>query len=256
MFTHLLLLVYSSVDEDPFTSSYEAPPSATPLYESSPSYSPSSSSPSLPFSLKQEKEAEDTYRQLFVNSRFSSDLQNPYVHLIDIFSERASFTAQRKSEEEEKVPVLLSSFVPALQQGQTTAVPENQFNERWNKLTCGLLDNIAWEGVFAAGGAVLKCVDARGVAYEDSSDIDLFFYGMSDSQAEEKIRSVFEEISGEVRRRFGYEPEIIRTKHAITILGVPPVRHFQIILRMYHSPGLFSLFPFLFPLLFFFPFLS
>ena len=117
------------------------------------------------------------------------------------------------------------------------AASEIQFKEKWNKLTCGLLDNISWDGVFAAGGAVLKCVDNRGVAHADSSDIDLFFYGLSDYQAEEKIRSVFEAISGEVKRRFGYDPEIIRTKHAITIIGQPPVRHFQIILRMYHSPG-------------------
>lgn len=61
--------------------------------------------------------------------------------------------------------------------------------------------------------------------------MDLFIYGLNQEQAIEKIR----EIEASVRDAILSETTVVRTKNAITIVSEYPVRHVQIVLRLYKS---------------------
>eukprot|EP00008_Paramoeba_atlantica_P010744 CAMPEP_0201480894 /NCGR_PEP_ID=MMETSP0151_2-20130828/5266_1 /ASSEMBLY_ACC=CAM_ASM_000257 /TAXON_ID=200890 /ORGANISM="Paramoeba atlantica, Strain 621/1 / CCAP 1560/9" /LENGTH=1568 /DNA_ID=CAMNT_0047862883 /DNA_START=283 /DNA_END=4989 /DNA_ORIENTATION=+ len=192
-----------------------------------------SSSASLPDQLAKEKADEDYLRKLFVSDRYSSTLQDAYVHLIDIWANQGSFKGEALTPEEEEIPLLLSEGPSPYQVGEKTIVEKEAFRQRWNQFTQGVLDKIDWKGVFVAGGAVLRCLEKRGdISTTESSDVDLFFYGLSELEAQDKVDSIFQVVKDTVQ-----DAEIIRTKNAITILGKPPFRHIQIILRMYTGPA-------------------
>ncbi len=105
-----------------------------------------------------------------------------------------------------------------------------------------------------------------GLYYEQStfssSDIDIFLYALTEQEAEQKVRYIYETVkenlvhAGEpsnriagygLGRRYGYgqnpsrnENEgilVMRTKHAITFHFAYPIRPIQIILRIYKSPA-------------------
>jgi hypothetical protein len=64
-----------------------------------------------------------------------------------------------------------------------------------------------------------------------ASDVDLFLYGLTKEPAIEKIR----QIERNVRDALLVETTTVRTKNAITIVSQYPVRHVQIVLRIYKS---------------------
>jgi hypothetical protein len=72
------------------------------------------------------------------------------------------------------------------------------------------------------------------------SDIDIFLFGLSDSQANDKVKHIFDVVSQNAKNsgvKGNLLTEVLRTKHAVTIVCQFPLRHVQIILRMYRSPG-------------------
>ena len=64
-----------------------------------------------------------------------------------------------------------------------------------------------------------------------ASDVDLFIYGLNEEQALEKIK----QIESDIRDAILSETTVVRTKNAITIVSEYPVRHIQIVLRLYKS---------------------
>lgn len=100
------------------------------------------------------------------------------------------------------------------------------------------------EGIMVAGGAIYSAL--FGLPF---SDIDLFFYGMEEDEAENKIERIVRSLVGsefvsdvmnEEGTRIG-NPfhqvsglEVIRTNNSITILTKPEIR---IILRLYKTPS-------------------
>jgi len=64
-----------------------------------------------------------------------------------------------------------------------------------------------------------------------ASDVDLFLYGLNEEDAIKKIK----QIETSIRDSILAETTTIRTKNAITIASEYPVRHVQIVLRLYKS---------------------
>lgn len=103
------------------------------------------------------------------------------------------------------------------------------------RLTC-------WDNVVVAGGAVTAAllpspegsVDIGSYyreRYAPDADVDLFMYGLTSDEACEKILSLEKDIKEAIRC-----PTLtIRTKYAITIVSQYPIRHVQIVLRLYGS---------------------
>jgi hypothetical protein len=63
--------------------------------------------------------------------------------------------------------------------------------------------------------------------------LDLFIYASTQAEANNKIRDIYETVKENLKT----SPEIIRTKHAVTIINQYPHRHVQIVLRLYRSPA-------------------
>jgi hypothetical protein len=112
-------------------------------------------------------------------------------------------------------------------------VSQNEFMTRWTAFTAGVLNGMNWDNVFCAGGAILASLIADNTGY-NSSDIDLFIYGLdSDEAANAKLR----EIHAMVVRNTGCRGDVIRTARAVTILNTHPYRHVQVVLRAYKTPA-------------------
>lgn len=68
--------------------------------------------------------------------------------------------------------------------------------------------------------------EIQGNGYK-SSDVDMFFYGINEHQANQKLKEIYEL----VKKNTKSPCEVIRTKHAVTIVNQFPYRHIQIVLR-------------------------
>ena len=209
------------------------------------------SSSVLPSSLQLMKEEEDKLREQFASSGGSSSyssyssyssggsIDDPHVHLVDVYSNNHTFVQQQPSAGEASLPLLFEQQ-NARQMGQLVIVDEATFKKNWDNFTSGSLKGLDWSNIFVAGGSILRCVDTFQVKEGESngSDVDLFLYGLTDDQANEKIRSIFETVRANTEGSGQKQAvEIVRTKNAVTIIGNYPLRHVQIILRMYRSPG-------------------
>jgi hypothetical protein len=131
-----------------------------------------------------------------------------------------------------RVPKLLTQNRKLGLQGPAV-VDKTEFKKRWDEFTLGILNGLDWSNVFCAGGAVLGNL-AKDNAGFNSSDIDLFIFGINDDEeANRKLKQIHQVVCNNTRGR----GDVIRTQRAITILNSYPYRHVQIILRMYKSPA-------------------
>lgn len=120
------------------------------------------------------------------------------------------------------------------------------FKTNLNLFTESSLVDLNWDNVVVAGSAVVTSLlsvpeehahskrSLRRYYHEivaPASDVDLFLYGLTEEQAVEKIK----EIEKNVRDALLVETTSIRTKNTITIASQYPVRHIQIVLRIYKS---------------------
>lgn len=177
------------------------------------------------------KEQEDTFRRMFASERNNSALADPYLLCKDVFSARNEFMSQAPQANEG--PFL---FRPSARTPGPAIVDKDQFTSNWDKFTGGQLRGLNWNGVFAAGGSVLCCLSSASqftVENNKSSDVDLFLYAMSEDDATAKLQHIY----AVVQQNTGSRSEIVRAKHAVTILGQYPARHIQIVLRIYKSPA-------------------
>eukprot|EP01122_Echinamoeba_exundans_P015092 TRINITY_DN7025_c1_g1_i1.p1 TRINITY_DN7025_c1_g1~~TRINITY_DN7025_c1_g1_i1.p1 ORF type:complete len:798 (+),score=227.94 TRINITY_DN7025_c1_g1_i1:99-2492(+) len=177
-------------------------------------------------------ERENHYRQLFAENPNSSEIQDPHLMLINVFDHSNEFNYQDESDDERRVPKLLTQNRKLGLQGPAV-VDKTEFKKRWDEFTLGILNGLDWSNVFCAGGAVLGNL-AKDNAGFNSSDIDLFIFGINDDEeANRKLKQIHQVVCNNTRGR----GDVIRTQRAITILNSYPYRHVQIILRMYKSPA-------------------
>ena len=62
-----------------------------------------------------------------------------------------------------------------------------------------------------------------------NSDIDLFIYGLTEKEAAKKV----EKLLASIIKNTGDSGHLVVSQHSITLLGVYPYRHVQIVLRLY-----------------------
>jgi ankyrin repeat protein len=121
-----------------------------------------------------------------------------------------------------------------------------EFKRNFNVFSESSLVDMDWSNVVAAGSSVVNCllpvpkefdVSKRTLRefyhekFAPASDVDLFLYDLTEEEAIEKIK----DIETRVRDALLTETTTVRTKHAVTICSQHPVRHIQIVLRIYKS---------------------
>ncbi|KAK7211422.1 hypothetical protein V2G26_018600 [Clonostachys chloroleuca] len=122
----------------------------------------------------------------------------------------------------------------------------SEFQKNFNVFSESSLAEMNWDNVVAAGSSVVNCLLPVPEEYKmpkrklreyyhekfcPASDVDLFLYGLTPEGAIEKIK----QIEQAVRDVLLNEVTVVRTKYAITIASQYPVRHIQIVLRVYSS---------------------
>ncbi|KAG9009823.1 hypothetical protein FRB93_005094 [Tulasnella sp. JGI-2019a] len=203
-------------------------------------------------------EDEAALRRLFATDRDNKRLQNPHVGLVDVFGGNTECIRDIRARQLKHVDGLHDKYLMALDDktrrkdgSLAMASTVEDFKMRWAIFSEGALSQLVdWTGVIAAGGSVLAClaplpdhVNQQGSkrairkyyhseAYP-ASDVDLFLYGMTPEQAEEKCKMIF----AAVRDSVPWEVTSVRTKNAVSIHCQYPYRSIQIILRLYQSPA-------------------
>lgn len=127
------------------------------------------------------------------------------------------------------MPMLLTKTSSSIKNFHSPSIVSgDQFWKNWEEFTSQKFRELNWDYLFCAGGSILGCVDCTNVS---GSDIDLFIYGCSETQAFEKLCYLVQFFSKE------FETQIVQTKNSLSIVFPYPRRNIQIILRLYHSPA-------------------
>ncbi|KAG2379138.1 hypothetical protein C9374_007776 [Naegleria lovaniensis] len=118
------------------------------------------------------KKEEDFLRNLFAVDRNNPILDDPYLHLVNVFDAKHRVREEfQHSTPPEKVPLLfdfentseaekLLNPKSGLVKPHVPKVCETRqaFFTQFNAFTCGLFKNMDWSNVFAAGGGILACL--------------------------------------------------------------------------------------------------
>ncbi|KAL8970120.1 MAG: hypothetical protein Q9197_003977 [Variospora fuerteventurae] len=196
-------------------------------------------------------EYEAKLREAFAQHRDHASLQDPHVNAVPIFNPDQDIPRIAKREFDEKthhqhhiIPLTAESRKPA---GVPATVESIQdFKKNFSLFSESSLADLDWSNVVAAGSSVVTPLlpvpdkyntskKAQREYYHQhlapSSDVDLFIWGLDEAAALEKIK----QIEAGVRNAILEEVTSIRTKNAITIASHYPIRHVQIVLRLYKS---------------------
>jgi len=192
--------------------------------------------------------AENLLRQKFAQDREHPELADPYCGLLPVHPCEDIFHCRDLSAEEASLPKVFP--LPKRRTGKAV-VSKAEFQNNFDTFTEGMLRNLNWDNVFAAGGSILaallplpeKAAASRQTkrlyyhheAYK-GSDIDLFFYGLDEKQANEKLKEIYFLICDAFPDPT-MQPVCFRTSHAVTIVSKFPYRHVQVVLRLYKSPA-------------------
>ncbi|KAL6076304.1 Ankyrin [Balamuthia mandrillaris] len=201
---------------------------------------PAVEEPAAPMTAEQQAliEAENEARNKFAENPNSYDLRDPHLLLFDVFDGSHDWSFTEQTSEEKAVPKILTQWQDTSLSGSTIVPNFQTFESNWESFTNGMFKGLDWNNVFVAGGAVLANLinpDHTGTLGYQSSDIDIFLYGIDDQyRANQKLKEIYEV----VRRNTGVQEEnIIKTLRTVTIINSYPNRHIQIILRLYKSPA-------------------
>nr|QBK87241.1 MAG: hypothetical protein LCMAC201_01430 [Marseillevirus LCMAC201] len=117
----------------------------------------------------------------------------------------------------------------------TNFVSKHDFNRRVQLLSKGLLNYIDWNNVVVAGGCISNSINGEiKVPNTQTSDIDLFMYGLTEEEARDKIAELLQDIHRSVVDRFGGSTSILKNDYTITLVSSNNKEvKVQIILRLY-----------------------
>ncbi|GAM21699.1 hypothetical protein SAMD00019534_048740 [Acytostelium subglobosum LB1] len=133
------------------------------------------------------------------------------------------------------MPFVHNQFYKSGLHGPKVQNSHNDFVAHWNKFSNNMFSGFDWSNVFVAGGAVLKCAMDIPQKFESEwskSDIDLFFYGVSEQQASTKLDALYHFF-----KQKNPKMEVARTRYAVTFINAHPARNIQVVLRIYSSPA-------------------
>ncbi|CAH0046774.1 unnamed protein product [Clonostachys solani] len=193
-------------------------------------------------------------RTLYAQSPEDPLLKDPYLNALPLFADgngvpiatRARDLASESEEEKAKYIMPLPEDKRRPHGSPATVGDMAEFQHNFNIFSELSLSDMNWDNVVAAGSSVVNCLlpvpepfkqtkrTLREYYHEKfcpASDVDLFLYGLSHDQAIEKIKQIERAIKDALLN----EVTVVRTKYAITIASQYPVRHIQIVLRVYKS---------------------
>ncbi|KAL9594574.1 MAG: hypothetical protein Q9219_006958 [cf. Caloplaca sp. 3 TL-2023] len=194
---------------------------------------------------------ESKLREGFAQHRDHPSLQDPNVNAVPIFHQNGDVPRISKRDIDDKTHhqnhiIPLTSKNRKTPGGPATVKSIQDFKKNFNLFSESSLTDLDWSNVVAAGSSVVTPLLPVPEKYNTSkkalreyyhqqlapsSDVDLFIWGLDEAAALKKI----EEIESSVRNAILEEVTIVRTKNAITIASHYPVRHVQIVLRLYKS---------------------
>lgn len=195
---------------------------------------------------------EHELRKVYAQTPNDPALSNPLVNCIPVFSGHENdikiHARDLKAETEEqrqRYLMPLKSSERRLAGSAAVVSSLAEFRSNFSIFSESALADLDFSNVVVAGSAVTTTLVPAGVhaaskrslrAYyhkkvAPASDVDLFLYGLTEEQAIEKIKV----IERSVRDSILQETTTVRTKNAITIVSQYPVRHVQIVLRIYSS---------------------
>ncbi|KAJ7669352.1 hypothetical protein DFH06DRAFT_1321374 [Mycena polygramma] len=116
------------------------------------------------------------------------------------------------------------------------------FKHSFEYMSDGLLKGLNWNNVLVAGGFVLGSLLSVGILggqrHGDprwrASDIDVYIYGLSPREANEKVKHLFETFSSNLPA--GTQTLVVRNCSTITFYARYPLRRIQIVLKLVESP--------------------
>ncbi|KAF4337053.1 ankyrin repeat [Fusarium beomiforme] len=196
---------------------------------------------------------EANLRSVYAQDRQNPILDDPYLNVVPLFTENTKFITTRARNLEAESDEEKSKYIMALPDDKrrpndspATVANLAEFQKNFNIFSESSLADLNWSNVVAAGSSVVNCLlpvpkefnttkrKLREYYHEKfcpASDVDLFLYGLNHDQAIEKIKQIEQAIKDALLN----EVTVVRTKYAITIASQYPVRHIQIVLRVYKS---------------------
>ncbi|KAG8810839.1 hypothetical protein FRC17_002740 [Serendipita sp. 399] len=118
----------------------------------------------------------------------------------------------------------------------------DRFRQTFDQMTNGQLKGLEWSNLFVAGGLVLGallCVDAEDAVNKpkqwESSDIDIYIYGLTPIQANAKIHHLYDVFKSNIPT--SAPVLVVRNSKTISFISNYPTRRFQIILKICQSPA-------------------
>ncbi|KAJ7205208.1 hypothetical protein GGX14DRAFT_645057 [Mycena pura] len=112
------------------------------------------------------------------------------------------------------------------------------FRHRFDELTGNVLKDLDWSNLLVAGGIVLGALlvgDSPDSSKQwESSDIDVYVYGLGPQAATEKIKHIFQVFRANLPR--GAPTLVVRNSKTITFYSDFPTRRIQIVLKLVKSP--------------------
>ncbi|UNI14911.1 hypothetical protein JDV02_001490 [Purpureocillium takamizusanense] len=192
-------------------------------------------------------------REVYAQDRQNPALDDPYINVVPLFTDDTKHITTRARDLSQESPEQQSKYIMALPDDKrrphgspATVADLAEFQHNFGVFSESSLVELDWSNVVAAGSSVVNCLlpvpqdfkvskrKLREYYHEKfcpASDVDLFLYGLTHEQAIEKIK----QIERAIRDALLNEVTVVRTKYAITIASQYPVRHVQIVLRVYKS---------------------
>ncbi|PWI66622.1 hypothetical protein PCL_04760 [Purpureocillium lilacinum] len=192
-------------------------------------------------------------REVYAQDRQNPALDDPYINVVPLFTDDTKHITTRARDLSQESPEQQSKYIMVLPEDKrrahgspATVADLNEFQHNFGVFSESSLVELDWSNVVAAGSSVVNCLLPVPEDFKSSkrklreyyhekfcpaSDVDLFLYGLTHDQAIEKIK----QIERAIRDALLNEVTVVRTKYAITIASQYPVRHIQIVLRVYKS---------------------
>lgn len=189
-------------------------------------------------------------RQLYAQSADDELIKDPLVNTVPLYAgneHNLKIRARDIGNDDENNKYILPLKEARKVSGSSAFVESfGAFKKNFNLFSESSLADLDWDNVVVAGSAVVNSLlpiseehgestrALRNYYHEElapSSDVDLFLWGLTEEQAIEKIKKIEKSVKDSILA----ETTTIRTKHAITIASQYPIRHIQIVLRLYKS---------------------
>ncbi|KAL9119144.1 MAG: hypothetical protein Q9187_004301 [Circinaria calcarea] len=182
----------------------------------------------------------------YIRSRSSaSNPDNRYLvtleHLAKILGKAPADTETTILVKREDPPVGGFEMLDAKRQSTLRILADsNTFRETFDRTTKGILKGLDWNGVFVAGGIVIntllhKPIDEVHGHQAQESDIDIYLYGLTVKQANEKLEHIYDTWNTNLPAD-NSQKLVIKSAKTITFLADYPNRRIQVVLKLLPSP--------------------